>query len=406
MSDDSTHPDRELLERWRSRTLAPEEILAVTRHLAVCPSCRREAAPRLSPESLARGLSRLLAEERESPEHLSAEQLDGWVDGSLDTDAAEIVASHLAVCPLCEDEAAELAAFARTGTSSRRLSRWRSWAVAGGSLAATLIVAWLAFRPEAVVAPRATPAANESPAAKPALPIAAVPTAAPAVVALRDGPLLVDASGAIRGLEERWRPRVETALRTPELVLPEATAGLARGSGQQRTESGGPAPAVRLIAPRSRVLSIDRPTFLWEGPPAWLYAVEIYDARFAKVAASGPLRVTSWVPPSPIPRGVLLTWKLTATDDNQVRAYPTAPQLPATFSIASAAEVAEVTAARASGSHLVAGLALWHAGMLEEGAAELALLAIANPDSQVAHELAAAAERGAARLRPVKSAGR
>jgi hypothetical protein len=148
----------------------------------------------------------------------------------------------------------------------------------------------------------------------------------------------------------------------------------------------------------------DRPRFSWHGPVAWFYRVEIYDARFTAVATSDLLHATSWVPPSPLRRGELLLWKVTASHGGEEVSFPTAPQLSATFRIASAADTAEVRAARATGSHLIAGLALWRAGLLDEASAELALVARANSDAPFAQQLAASSAREEARLRPVNPA--
>jgi hypothetical protein len=391
MDPSSPHPDRGLLERWRSRSLTAPEILAVSRHLAECPRCRAELAASASPTGVARALDRLLAEERDVPAHLTADELAGWVDHTLDAVAAELVVSHLEVCPLCRSEADELAAFARTGEAARPPARRRTWAALAASLAVVSVSAWLALRyaaPPPAGRPAApTPVSREGPAVAPA-----------AEALLRDGPLLVDATGSIAGVDRRWWPQVEGALRAPDLTLPAAALALARGPERQRAESGAP-PAVRLAEPLSRVVLADRPTFRWRGPADWVYRVEIYDERFAQVAASGTLRATSWTPALPLPRGELLSWKVAAAGGGEETSYPTAPEIPAAFRIATAETASEVSAARATASHLLVGLALWRAGLVEEAAAELAALEAANPDAGIAHQLAASSARGARRLR-------
>jgi hypothetical protein len=209
--------------------------------------------------------------------------------------------------------------------------------------------------------------------------------------------LRVDAAGAIAGVDRRWWPQVEAALHTPSLALPTAALALARGPEHQRAESGSLA-AVHLVEPLSRVVLGDRPTFRWRGPADRIYRVEVYDAHFAPVAASGALRANVWVPALALPRGELLSWRVTAAVGGEETAYPAAPEIPATFRVASADAAAEVSAARATGSHLVAGVALWRAGLLEEAAAELAALEKANPRASLARELASSSARGARRL--------
>jgi hypothetical protein len=90
-----------------------------------------------------------------------------------------------------------------------------------------------------------------------------------------------------------------------------------------------------------------------------------------------------------LPRGETLTWTVTArlAGGNSLL-VPSAPAPPALLEVASGAAAEEIAAARATGSHLLAGLALWRAGMVTEGAAELARLSDESPGSPFARALA------------------
>jgi hypothetical protein len=224
-------------------------------------------------------------------------------------------------------------------------------------------------------------------------------TAAPQLV---DGTvrLRIDPTGQIGGVPARWHDEVAAVVRRPALTPPAIVLALAqpadaeRGRGPATSDAG-----VHLVEPLGRVLLDARPTFRWRGPAGARYAVVIYDSRYRRVVASGSLRVESWRPPMPLVRGELLNWTLDVTlpDGAELR-FPAPPAPTATIEVAAVATADEIAAARATGSHLLAGLALWRTGLLDEGAAELAALARENPLSDLARELARSSAEAVRRL--------
>jgi hypothetical protein len=147
----------------------------------------------------------------------------------------------------------------------------------------------------------------------------------------------------------------------------------------------------------------DRPASRWRGPDAASYRVDVFGPGYVRVASSGVVRAQRWLPTAPLPRGELLTWKLTVTEaGGEPTIYPAVPAPPAVFQIAGVSEARAVEDARATGSHLPTGLAPWQAGAVGEAARELAALAAANPSSELARRLADSSARGAAALRPAE----
>jgi hypothetical protein len=393
VSDPTRHPGPHLtpalVERWTARFLGAAEALAVSDHLASCPDCRSAVSDAAREAVVAATVDRQLDEALATAEHLSSDQLERCVDGTAESIEAELMRSHLEHCASCRDEVRDLAAFAAAVTSARARRQLPAWGV--GLLTAA-------------AAPTRGPA---SASASPALP--PMPT-----TILRDGgrEIRVAANGAVEGLPEPWGDEVATVLRRGVLALPEAALLLLRAPDPERSPgaedpTAGDGGMIEVEEPLSVVVLDDRPVFRWRGPAEATYELEVFDPAFNRIAASGPLRAHAWRPIAALPRGQQLTWKLTTTDpDGQRTAYPRTPAAPAVFQIADAATARSVAAARATGSHLIAGLALWKAGRAEDAARELALFAQQNPQSVVARRLARSSAQGASRLRTARLAQR
>ena len=73
-------------------------------------------------------------------------------------------------------------------------------------------------------------------------------------------------------------------------------------------------------------------------PGASRYQVAIFDARFEEVARSEAITGTEWTPARPLPRGVTLSWQLTATTARGAVQAPVPPAPEARFRVADAAQ--------------------------------------------------------------------
>ncbi len=106
----SKHVTAEQIAQYKSKLISPGELLAFDRHISQCGECRSQLA---SPARVRTLFSGLAAAAR-SPEHLSYDQMAGYVDGKCDDPDREIVESHVEFCERCATELGDLAAFAET----------------------------------------------------------------------------------------------------------------------------------------------------------------------------------------------------------------------------------------------------------------------------------------------------
>ena len=111
----------------------------------------------------------------------------------------------------------------------------------------------------------------------------------------------------------------------------------------------------------------------------------VFDSRFEEVADSGDLSAREWTPVRPLPRGVILTWQITARSDRGLLRSPVPPAPEARFRVADARTLADIDQLRqaAQGSHLLLAIAYNQAGMSDMAAAELDALRAQNPNAAI-----------------------
>ncbi|HET9768603.1 MAG TPA: zf-HC2 domain-containing protein [Thermoanaerobaculia bacterium] len=407
------HLTPDLVRGWRALSLSAEETLAVSDHLEECADCARALADDDYVDSIVSAVDRALDAPRLAAVHLSQGELERWTDGRAAGAERARVQGHLAECPACRDAAEDLADFAAGGTAGRAAHRWWGWPATAGLAASLLLISGLL-----VMKSRARPPGSPPPAVQRVSPPAAAAGTAPGParaagdeILLRDGgvQLKLRSDGSIDGVPAPWQAEVAALVDDPELAIPAVALALARTEDVQRgdaSDATGAADRIRLESPLSTVVLDPRPVFRWQGPEDSTYRVDVFGPGFAPVDSSGVLHVRQWRPSKPLPAGRTLTWKLTAiAGGGDATSHPRPPAAPAVFQVADTATVRRVSAARATESHLLTGLALWHAGALEAATRELAALAAANPDSKLARKLAAASAEKARRLRSSPSPG-
>ena len=437
------HLSTRSLEQYRLRTLPPAELLRADEHIAACDSCRRRAGEDVRAERVLRAMDASLrsAAADAAREHLSFEQLADFVDGRLDAAEREVIGSHLELCRLCEEEAADLRSYRNTlaaepgrpgrGAASGRhglaalLAGFRNLFATATPLrvAAALLVivsasllcviVWRQSRPAAEVADGTTRQAAEdvsipaavSPPQTPPIPGAdnSAVTPTPAVsdpetpqvaVALDDagGRVTLNAGGEIEGLpplSPAARQAVRNALAEGRVRPAPVPTGL---RGKPETLMGGPegTQPFSLVGPVGRIVRDARPRLSWR-PLAGAsgYTVTVLDADLKPVAASPPLSGTSWVVPRRLERGRVYTWQVTALKDGEEVIAPAAPAPPARFKVLEAALDDELSRLERAGarSHLALGVLYARAGLLEQAERELRALARANPQSVEARRL-------------------
>ena len=394
------------IERHLSGATDPAERLDVERRAVSCEICQQAVIGRAAP--LLRAVQVSL--DAAADEHPTADELASYVDSLLDMHARGVVEAHLDDCANCADEVAELralnaeiagsvvrsrpgdvvpAAFGPRGLSSQRRV-WMRATVAAVILLAVVVVAVRPWRfrerlvdgsagPRAAVAPSIVP---ESP------PDQSTPT-------LVDGGhrVTVDSQGRIDGLE--WltsgdREIVASALLTRRVPVPAILSQLRVNGGPLM--GSGAREALTVVTPIATATENDRPEFRWTAArDATEYRVAVLDRTLKLVAESGSLRDLRWTPGTPLPRGGVYSWQVTASTPAGRVIAPAPPASEARFTILATDAVERLRAARQAyeGSHLALGLLDAQAGLLEDAERELTAFARDNPSSPIAAALLA-----------------
>jgi len=403
------HISETQLTRYSERSLDPQELLAVDRHLASCDLCHERLT------RIPRGASSLF-EANEEPFHLDYEQhLEPYVDGKVNEIDREIVDSHVALCSKCATDLNELLEFKRQqpvaaiAEPSSRRRQWfpqlplPAWATAA-AIAAVFGLSGAVFlwtrNPASETFQKVSPEAERqsSPAAtnKTQLPT-------PSPVASEE-PLLVvnDASCQFRlykdghleapqELPPDLKESVERALTTHRLGTSPALKGWSTGTINLRSGSVTQSTFAPLD-PLGVVIETDRPTFRWRSLEGALhFIVTVFDAKLRQVASSGPVTRSEWTIPNALQRGVTYSWQITAVKDGEMIVSPKPPLPEARFRVLDQRTVNAMATLRLSvgTSHLSMGVFYWKHGLLADAEREFQALANANPDSSVVKELLA-----------------
>jgi hypothetical protein len=313
---------------------------------------------------------------------------------------------------------------------------WMSWQFAGAAAAILLLAGitaavWFSLRSASnrVELARVTPSPVMAETPRPSATIAAAPTpaapetvaspnvntnAAPvfpqkgevpvsnsaskpvdsATVALKDGRsvITVDASGNVSGLDtlsEAERQAVSKAVTSEKVEAPSTLATIA---GSLAVLRGGPSEGISfpIVSPVGVVVVSEQPSLRWGAlDGATSYTVSIFDRNFKRVARSAPLSGTQWTVDTPLARGAVYTWQVTAIKDGQEITSPEAPAPEARFMVLDKAQAENIRRAKAAyeGSHLTLGTLYARAGLLDDAEREFQLLVRDNPKSSLARKL-------------------
>ena len=438
------HPANEVIERFTLQNLTRQDRRTLYDHLLSCESCsrrllnsRREAAALLAlcPD--------LVTDSDNQFDHLDFEMIESYVGDTLAQMDSDLADMHLEVCGPCSEEVRDFRESLATLEKSSPLPAPLAEKVAlsdayrsawhGISFARLLRVSAIAAivflvipagflvsqrnrqnQKEAVKQSGTTPI--QSPSQSPSHPVisSADPDAGPSVpqtsteiprrnplvsrvavteVMLNDGSgkITVDKSGHLKGLPEishEGRQAVRAALLSGTIKRPnilndlEATAPALRGTSEAET-------SVRALSPLNTVIAEDRPLFKWiPVKEADGYRVLVGDPDFRQAAASGdlPAATTEWRPATPLKRGAVYTWVVTAIGDEvEVSAARSSSELK--FKVLDEERMKELDGLSRLGSHLALGVLYAREGMLSEAEREFQMLTESNPRSAVARNL-------------------
>ena len=371
----------------------------------------------VSHDELLRTLRADLQRAADDAEPLTDDQIEAYVDGTLDDVDREIVDTQLADAPALRAEVEALRALRATlvgagqpaTPASSRVVPFASPPVAaaraagrppaGGrsrwmlpiGLAAAAVIALAIWR-VASLRPDAPTQAHGGGPPSPSVgaPNSATSGAAPALAVTigdRDRTVGLTADGRLvggEGVPPDVAARVVAMLRDRRLPPSRLRASVASGAGVLMA----PDTAVTAFRPQNPVATAvlsARPMLHWT-PLAGArgYRVRIVDDRLQPTAESPMLTAVAWRPSTPLPAGRVLSWQVEADTPEGLRTTPAPPLPEARFIVLPPEEAARVEAAlRAMPSDLAAVVVAAEAGLYDEAEARLRGLREGNAASPV-----------------------
>jgi hypothetical protein len=338
----TAHPTDEQLVRFVAAALPPDAALEVDDHLAICHDCRARAAA-LRPTDGARSALEDIVVADPVDAHLSDEDVQAYVDSTMDGADRHVADAHLAGCDVCARQIEELRSWA---APPARRAAWPSYAWAASILLALLVPIgywqWQGATPPEIAGVSALPA----------------------------------------GLQARVREAVTAGRAT----LPATIAALA---GQREVTMGPAAPAAtfRVVAPLATAVATDRPTFRWEPVAgATEYTITIVDARGQRIASASAGTATTFTPASPLPGDGVYTWQVAARVGAGTVLAPAPPAPPARFALLEAPTRALLARLEREepDAHVMLGILYAQAGVIAEARRHLAAVPATDPHAALA----------------------
>ncbi|HLK66815.1 MAG TPA: hypothetical protein VKU19_25455 [Bryobacteraceae bacterium] len=318
------HLTQNELDGFLARELEPAALLVADDHLAACSGCRAKLSATVN---LPRQIAWLQDEVR--PLHLSHAEISAFAEGHLRDAAAR---AHLRHCALCQEDAEDLKSF--VADSPSRAAGRRSLRGVGGALGAAAVFAL-------------------------------------AAVSLREPPVIREA------VPPEWQDLRNRVLRSGVVPIPEE---IARTLHPPRATLRGveEAQSLRPVAPVATATLTAQPEFRWDPEPGadW-YRVAIFDRNLRLVVESEHLTETSWRSSKTLAPGEQYLWQITASTQGREAIAPQPPAPEAVFWVLSGAESARLAAlaARFSQDHLLLGIVYAQAGALDQAREQLHIAA-------------------------------
>jgi anti-sigma factor RsiW len=355
------HLSREQLERYRDRALSPGELSAVDAHLGRCADCRDVLAASARTASAA---TLLAAIQESSSEHITFEQMDAWVDDTIDPTERELVSAHIGHCGAC----------------ARQLRKYEQAAPAMSvpvvrmqAQPAQLAAAPLSFRermfafmrsPQAVIA---TAALVVAAIVAPYLAMRNSRSGGEAAITLPNNgtPDPLDLT-PLDSIPDSLKEGARAMLTASEPAVPDALDGLKPPAGED------------VQYPVSETVVETQPTLQWS-PFAAAYSVSVSDLSGAIIARAEGIAAAEWRVPRVLTRGGIYAWTVTAEGRTET----------ASFRVLDNAEMNQLTSVRLfrSGSPLVMGVVAQQLGLMTLAEGHFENLAQQNPNSPLAARL-------------------
>ncbi len=334
----TTHISREQLVQYRNRALLPQELVAVDGHLGGCQECRTQLIGLATPPAAS-----IAAVQDARFAHISYEQMDAWVEDTLDQTERELVLSHIGLCAPC----------------ARQLKAYEKYAPA---MAAPIAPAAIQLAQPITFGDKIRAMFR--------MPQIAMLAAAVALVAIVT-PLMMDKPGKhldiaqIDSLPEAVRAPAREVVNGDLTQRPVALDGLA------------PNTAASLQYPVSEVVEERQPILRWKSFGG-SYTVALFDTNGNRIARSGLIKDTHWLVPVSLERGAEYRWQIQG--DGQTRT--------ATFRVLSEADQRKLSEVRETRPGALAlGAVAQQMGLLSIAQQQFETLKKQQPNSQDAAKL-------------------
>lgn len=206
------------------------------------------------------------------------------------------------------------------------------------------------------------------------------------------GKVTLNKSGNLTGLGDvspDTRQAIKEVLLAQNIQRPQVITELIGEGGTLRGAAETTAP-FKLLSPERNVLAEDRPIFKWQPlKEATSYQVHVVDSNNHEVTRSSelPTATTQWMTPTPLKRGVVFTWIVTAIVNKEQVISPGASAPEMKFKVLEEEKVAEINRLKRLNSHLALGVFYARVGMIKDAEREFELLFDENPQSPIAMKL-------------------
>jgi len=422
------HLSKSQVERFSVSALTEDEAAAAAVHMADCQDCHQRFVAELNHQRGSIPFSFTLDPEfwfRD--DHVDFDLLVGLADETLDQDTQEIIGIHLKTCERCREDVRSFLAFRKASAGEMDVSYarpdyesiqnpvaaapwWRgltrpSYAIAAVVLLAiAVLIGVIALNKrsgplEASNKDQANTSAERNPDVSPSRSPDTVSTPSSAgdsaqVVKLSDGvgEVTIDKSGRVTGLDnvsENSRQYIARAALSEQIQPADVLRRLSsQQSGLRGDNSNGK--AFKLLYPSRRVVIENRPTFRWESLSGVTnYRVYVLDANGDQVSQSEelPPAQTQWKAPTPLRRGQIFSWVVTALIDGKEIVSPAASAPEVKFAILSSNDLNELNQLKKSNSHLALGVFYGRVGLVTEAEREFQKLIQLNPGSELPRKL-------------------
>ena len=423
------HLSKSQIERFAVSVSTEDEAATAAVHMAECQDCHDRFVAELNHQRGSIPFSFTLEPEfwfRD--DHVDFDLLVGLADETLDQDTQEIISIHLKTCERCREDVRSFIAFRKASAGELNVSYappdytstqnliptahwWRSlltrpsYAIAAVVLLAlVLLVGMIALKKRSVSLEasnhgESNTGVERNPDVSPSQSPETVSTNpngddSGKIAKLTDGggEVMIDKNGRVTGLDgvsETSRQYIAQAALSEQIQPADVLRRLSgETSGLRGSDNGGK--TFRLLYPLRRVLTEAQPMFKWESlSGVTSYRVYVLDANGDQVAQSEELQPiqTKWKAATPLRRGQIFSWVVTAVVDGKEIVSPAASAPEVKFAILSSNDLNEMNQLKKSDSHLALGVFYARAGLVAEAEREFQKLIQLNPQSELPRKL-------------------